>query len=136
MGLSAYTGWTTLPDLSNYPGDRILPVGSGQDTTISQEKYNVVEISYTSKLDFIYPIITLISNKQFVKPSGSCIRNIFEIASLHGSISNQFQISNFSFTLTTPQLYSDVTGQVMPQVIQEKKTFFHLLSKHLKNTPL
>jgi hypothetical protein len=29
MGLSAYTGWTTLPDLSNYPGDRILPVGSG-----------------------------------------------------------------------------------------------------------
>jgi hypothetical protein len=38
MGLSAYTGSTTLPDLSNYPGDRILPVGSGQDTTISQEK--------------------------------------------------------------------------------------------------
>jgi hypothetical protein len=29
MGLSAYTGWTTLPDLSNYPVDRILPFGSG-----------------------------------------------------------------------------------------------------------
>jgi hypothetical protein len=38
MGLSAYTGWTTLPDFSNYSGDRILSVGSGQDTTISQEK--------------------------------------------------------------------------------------------------
>jgi hypothetical protein len=38
MGLSAYTGWTTPPDLSNYPGERILPVGSGQDSTISQEK--------------------------------------------------------------------------------------------------
>jgi hypothetical protein len=29
MGLSAYTGWTTLPDLSSYPGVRNLPVGSG-----------------------------------------------------------------------------------------------------------
>jgi hypothetical protein len=29
MGLSAYTGWTTLPDLSNYLGDQILPLGSG-----------------------------------------------------------------------------------------------------------
>jgi hypothetical protein len=28
MGLSAYTGWTTLPDLSNYLGDQILPLGS------------------------------------------------------------------------------------------------------------
>jgi hypothetical protein len=42
-----------------------------------------------SKLDFIYPIITLISNKQF---AAKWIMHPYSKSHIHGSITHQFQI--------------------------------------------